>query len=322
MLNDSSKIFFGFSLLFLFGFSGKTVAAEAYCTGNTNVIFCNDFEDGSWHGMETNPDASIITNGVAGQTSFQGTGAMLANITTTGAYNSAKVGYRFPPGHDHVYARFYVRWEGNFTSQNHWIGIHADQAGDPWSGHGNAGCHPDGYKSYGTGLDIRPQGGQPVPGTPFFYTYHLDMSCSTNCDTAAMCTNCASRGLPCTGTPQCCWGDHYEVTTPISLVRDRWYAIEFLFRANSVSNGQAVADGELSLWVDGNLVARHPGFRWRHTTSLLLNHFTFTHYNPDQAQNFSMRYDNFVLSRAPIGPIGQTPGDQTPPVAPENLRRQ
>jgi MYXO-CTERM domain-containing protein len=156
----------------------------------------------------------------------------------------------------------------------------------------------------GTTVDSREGPGGELPGEPFFYTYFPDMSCDpgANCanyaDPDQICTDCAARGLPCNSGPECCWGNHFNVNQgQVVMQANQWYALETMVLANT----PGTADGEMALWVDGTLVARHTGILWRETPGLLLNHFIVWNYFPEATQLHQAWFDDLVISTAPIG---------------------
>ena len=173
-------------------------AAEPYCD-QVPVTYCNDFEEGSWNGLEHEPDARLVTDGVAGEDTFQGTGAVETILDADG--DGAAFGYRFA-GEERIYVRFYMRWDWNWDRpMHHFFAIHGDQVGDPWSCHGTAGCRPNGLLCLnGATVDSREVESGEIPGEPFFYSYFPDMSCDSGdscegyADPEAICAGCAARG--------------------------------------------------------------------------------------------------------------------------------
>ncbi len=295
--------------------SPEVKAAEPLCE-DPAVIYCNDFEDNGFGDMHRGANTLII-NGTAGSETFRGTAAARADFVLGANFAAAEMGIRFS-GAEQVYARFYVRWDGAFTKLNHWIGMHGDGAND-WGCHGGAGCLPNGSRCLsGTGVDMKDNDAL-VAGTPFFYTYHLDMNCDSGGYCSGkygndICAGCAERGSPC---PQnkimCCWGKWVGNPAEVQLKRGTWYAIELMVRANTVLNGVGNADGEIILWVEGVEVSRQAGLRWRHTEDLLVDHFIFWNYNPDANETYQITYDNLVVSTRPIGPIEQVSMDDAGP---------
>jgi len=286
---------------------GSAIAAEPYCQQNP-VVYCNDFENGFWDGMEHESDSWILTTGIPGVQSFEGAGAIESVLDSDGT--GASFGYRFG-GVEQVWVRFYMRWESTWDRpMHHFFAIHGDQDGDPWSCHGTAGCRPDGFKCLdGTTVDSREVVADELPGEPFFYAYHPDMSCDpgNSCDNyadpVAICQGCADRGLPCNSGLECCWGNHFNLNQgiPVSMEQERWYAVEIMVKANSTFLDVGNPDGEMALWIDGALVAHHTGLLWRHADDLLLNHLIIWNYFPEATQTYRIWFDNLVISTSPIG---------------------
>lgn len=289
---------------------GGGVAAELYCEQNP-VAFCNDFETGSWDGMENEPDAYLVTDGVPGFDTFRGGGSVKAVLDSDG--DGAAFGYRFP-GLEQVYVRFYMKWEWTWDRpMHHFFAIHGDRDGDMWSCHGTAGCRPNGTLCLnGATVDTRQEVAGELPGEPFFYSYFPDMNCDPGdicadyADPVAICQGCAARGLPCEDGLECCWGNHFNLNQgiPVFMQQERWYAVETMIKANSVFLDAGVPDGEMALWIDGVLVAHHSGMLWRHTEDLLLNHFIVWNYFPEASQAYRIWFDNLVISASPIGALG------------------
>lgn len=279
-------------------------AVEPYCVDNPAVIYCNDFETGGLDGIEAGPAATVVA--AADGAPVHGGGYSL-HADFTPPYNAqAELGVRFD-GVERVYLRFYVRFDATWDEpMHHWFAIHGDLADDMWSCHGDAGCRPNGLICLsGTTVDTRQSVDGELPGEPFFYTYHPQMSCDQEAtcanyaDPQAICDGCADRGLPCENGLECCWGNWFDVNqgTPISMVQDTWYEVETMVAANT----PGVADGEMALWIDGQLVAEHGGIAWRELDELLLNHVIVWNYYRSVSSSRSVWYDDLVISTEPIG---------------------
>lgn len=300
----------GTALLAVLIVAGRLSAAEPYCERNPTV-FCNDFETSSWEGMEHEGDAVLVTAGVPGIDTFDGSGAVEAVLDTDGT--GAGFGYRFA-GVERVYVRFYMRWDAAWDRpMHHFFAVHGDRVDDRWSCHGTAGCRPDGIRCLdGATVDSRETVPDELPGEPFFYSYFPDMRCDPGdicaryADPVAICQGCADRGLPCSNGLECCWGNHFNPNQgiPVSMQQERWYAVETMIRANSMAQGTGAADGEMALWIDGELVAHHTGILWRHTEALLFNHFVVWNYFPEATRTYRIWFDNLVISTSPIGVFG------------------
>jgi hypothetical protein len=159
----------------------------------------------------------------------------------------------------------------------------------------------------GTTVDTRVVIDGELPGQPFFYTYHPAMSCDPGdscanyADPQAICDGCADRGLPCDMGLECCWGENLDIDDPsVSLVADTWYAVETMV----VANTPGVADGEMTLSIDGVQIGHHDGILWREDPTLQLNHFIVWNYFPETEVAHRIWFDDLVISTAPIGVLG------------------
>ena len=95
------------------------------------------------------------------------------------------------------------------------------------------------------------------------------------------------------------------------IERGRWHCIEQQIKANSIvgpydalGNGQAVADGELTTWLDGVLVGKRTGLRWfRHPEMGIEGPWINWYYGGKLASEVAMHYQNadMVLARRYIG---------------------
>lgn len=289
-------------------------ATEPYCVDNPAVIYCNDFEGGTLDGLEVGPRATWVSAQADGMHTYEGDGALLADFTPPyGA--EAEFGARFA-GVDRVYARFYMRFDDSWDApMHHFYAIHGDRPDDMWSCHGDAGCRPDGVRCLsGTTVDTRMVVDGELPGQPFFYTYHPEMncdpgdSCANYADPQAICDGCADRGLPCDDGLECCWGENLDIQDQtISLVADTWYAVETMVAANT----PGVADGEMTLWIDGVQIGHVAGIRWRDDPLLQLNHFIVWNYYPETEVAHRIWFDNLVISTEPVGVLGGSSGDSS-----------
>jgi hypothetical protein len=305
---------FAVMLLAALASPGLAVAAEPYCEGNPAVLYCNDFESGGLDGLEAGERATVVAAG-DGAPVYDGAYSLHADFTPP--YNAeAEFGVRFA-GVERVYLRFYVRFDAAWDEpMHHWYAIHGDHPDDPWSCHGDAGCRPNGQICLsGTTVDSRETVDGQLPGEPFFYTYHPEMTCDPEAtcanyaDPQAICDGCADRGLPCENGLECCWGNWFDVNqgVPTSMAQDTWYAVETMV----VANTPGMADGEMALWIDGQLVAQHGGIAWREIPELLLNHVIVWNYYPEVESSRSIWFDDLVVSTEPIGVIGGGGGETT-----------
>ncbi len=200
---------------------------------------------------------------------------------------------------DQLYFRAWIRFADDHAYVHHFMNISGSQPDDYWY-HGTAGCMPNGSLAMGTTVDHRTDTHE-----SFFYTYYPGMNCDTNCgnyaDVAAICAECANKGLPtCDQQQQCCWGNHYEAATPHYFPVGQWFCFEMMMKANTV--GQT--DGEMAYWVDGALVHEETSMMWRTSPTLALNRVRVQHYiTSGDAESHSNQvwFDDVVVSTQPVG---------------------
>ncbi len=200
---------------------------------------------------------------------------------------------------DQLYFRAWVRFAEDHRYVHHFLSIGGSQPDDYWY-HGTAGCLPNGEISMGTTVDFKEDTHE-----SHFYTYSPDMSCDTNCgnymDVAAVCEECASKGLPtCDDQQQCCWGNHFGPSTPHYFPVGEWFCLEMMMKANTP--GQI--DGEMAYWVGDQLIYQQGGMMWRTISDLALNRIRVQHYiTESDANGHSNRawFDDVVVSTERIG---------------------
>lgn len=198
-----------------------------------------------------------------------------------------------------LYFRAWIRFAPDHRYVHHFLNIGGSQPDDYWY-HGTAGCLPSGELAMGTTVDFRTDTHE-----SFFYTYSPDMSCDTNCgnyqDVAAVCAECADKGLPtCDQQQQCCWGNHYEPAPPVAFPVDQWFCFEMTMTANTPNQH----DGTMAYWVDGALAHEVTDMMWRTVPELALNRVRLQHYiTQDDAGGHSNRiwFDDVVVSTSRIG---------------------
>ena len=81
---------------------------------------------------------------------------------------------------------------------------------------------------------------------------------------------------------------------------DRWYCYEYLLRANT----PGMRDGQITVWLDGELVADFPNLRLRDIASLKTDRFGIGfHIGSNPNGTTKKWYDNVVAATAYIGPM-------------------
>ena len=100
------------------------------------------------------------------------------------------------------------------------------------------------------------------------------------------------------------WGDHWpwDIGLRGLLRRNRWYCIEQYFRVNRVG----ADDGELKVWVDGELAMHRTGLRVRDLLEIRIERVWMNVYHGGTAPasaDLHLFIDNVVVARRYIGPM-------------------
>ncbi|WP_080887113.1 hypothetical protein [Nitrospira japonica] len=250
---------------------------ETPCTDNQAIIFCDGFESGTLGLWQDGVDSSrqkvtaVDSDVVSGRRSLE--------VVYPAGDDGGWMTRWFMPGHDHVFARIYVRFQpgwrcgGNCTKL---IAFYANRVDDRWSGFGKAGIRPTGQDYFYAGLATSNWHRQPDPGEIIFYSYHPEM-------------RQAKDGR--------FWGNFSYQDDPRDALRPgRWYCVEFEVQANSP--GQH--DGYQNMWIDGMLRGRVSGMRWRDSPDVRINAFQLT-FSGAVPVTERMWMDDVVVSTERVG---------------------
>jgi hypothetical protein len=171
-----------------------------------------------------------------------------------------------------IYYRFYSKFDLGYQVGNgvKGPGVNAKKKGTGPPG-GGAGIKPLGDDKFGCRACFNDK------AEPHLYYYHMDMGQ---------------------------WGSNADqnIGTPVRMEPGRWYCIEFMLKPNDPT----ARDGELKLWVDGELKNHTKNIRWRTTKELQVNYVNHSAYfggdwtSPKDQVRFE---DNMVAATAYIGPI-------------------
>ncbi len=221
---------------------------------------------------------------------------------------------RLPPGHNQVFARFYVKFDAECAPIHH-FGTHLGgfNPSTPWP-QGGAGIRPDGAKRFTTGVE------------PFgedwswdFYSYWQGMRMHGDGNYW--------------GTPFLAGGSRPPVK------KDEWICVEMMVRIN---DPVSETNGEQAFWIDGKLwrrdgqVVSHagPGFprghwaggwwnpdaqastafegiQWRSSDALTINYlWTYVYITKAKPGHVSeVWFDNIVVADQYIGPLAAVPSE-------------
>lgn len=221
-----------------------------------------------------------------------------------------------------AFARFYVKFPDGAGYTHHFVHMGGYNPSTRWP-QGGAGEQPAGDERITVGIEPHGEWGKAAaPGIWSFYSYWHKMAKSPDGKY---------------------WGNVHHPVEPAAVPAGRWQCVEFMIKLNTPGE----SDGELALWLDGELVmhfapgalvraqaggARHTlvddenaprdattfdGFDWRKTADLNLNFFWLLYYVTENAHRQNrvadpptvqtVQFDNIVVATEYIGPI--TPAD-------------
>lgn len=189
---------------------------------------------------------------------------------------------------DAVFIRFYTRFAPESDYIHHFVTLRANkglQGNDKWSGFGGAGLKPEGDVRFSTALEPWGNWGNwPAPGRWNFYSYWHEMKASGDGKY---------------------WGNGYRPEEQENIPKDRWICAEFMLKHNTPGE----SDGEQAYWIDGELKGHWTGINWRTADNLKANALTLETYVTDRwTENKTniVYFDNLVIARKYIGPLGDT----------------
>lgn len=177
------------------------------------------------------------------------------------------------PENDQIFLRWYRKYEPgfDFACQVKTNGVYAS-APDASGG----GVKPTGYDKFSLKLQIWPVNGG--GGKPLIYTYHPEQPGG--------------------------YGESLKqnIGAPAIIQPGNWYSFEIMLKANTP--GQH--NGEIKLWINGELKAHYTGMRFRDTDDLKINQLNITAYVGGLCtapKNQKVWDDNLVLATEYIGPM-------------------
>ncbi len=188
---------------------------------------------------------------------------------------------------DTLFIRFYTRFDKDCDYVHHFVTLRANKSlkgRDRWSGFGGAGKKPEGTKRFSTALEPWGNWGRwDAPGKWNFYSYWHEMKASPDGNY---------------------WGNGFRPESQPLITKDQWICAEFMIKHNTPGE----ADGEQAFWIDGKLQGHWKGINWRTSPSLMANALTLESYVTDRWTKNPVNvvyFDNLVIARDYIGPIGQ-----------------
>lgn len=324
MLHHKSLFCPVLAVLFILSFSlpGYAGLAEKYpgdegIENDPDILFAENFEEGTvaeickrWDSFK-NKDGKVmaisddIPEGSGGSRSLQ--------ITGTLGENSGGDLFTNFPGQDKAYLRFYTKFAADHVYEHHFVCFGGYNPPSPWPDP-KAGSRPNGDDRVQIVIDpIGQHGKYPPPGIWTLYSYWSEMKISADGNY---------------------WGNCLCPAEPKIVPRDKWICVELMIKMNSAPDK---ADGELTLWIDGEEVAHFvkgvkrgnwtgmgfdlveeggepfEGLLLRTDNALKVNYLWLEHYIDEGAQRQNrlenpnrvnrVWFDNVVVARKYIGPI-------------------
>ena len=279
--------------------------------GDPDVLFVEKFDEESVEAIakrwDTADDQQIMTLSKDVPAASADDQSLL--MTHVGGEGTGGQFYRrLQPGHDLVFARFYVKFAHDCEPIHH-FGTHLGgfDPPTPWP-QGGAGLRPDGSKRFTTGVE------------PHGESWHWDFYSYW-------------QGMHVHGDGNY-WGTPFlsGISQP-AVVKDKWICVEMMVKVNDDLDG---ADGEQAFWIDGKLwrhddqVVSHigpgfprgkwtggwwapdakakttfEGFSWRNKKPLNVNYlWTYLYITTARPGRTSkVWFDNIVVAKSYIGPI-------------------
>ena len=221
----------------------KLGLAAEYCGDkgietNPNVIFSCNFENGitGWsnyrHGAKDRvlliKDESIANNSAV----------CVQMITEKNKSTSSGLRYKWDPGHDQVYFRFYCKFHKDTCRPHHFVSM-AAYSKDYVPG-GRAGFTRKGNETFHSVVEPPSENGK---GSWFLYSYWHEMRSWQNED--------GSPNNPPDGDGRSFYGNNFgSPTHKQDFVRDKWICVEFMIKANRPGKH----DGEQAVWINGEKI--------------------------------------------------------------------
>lgn len=210
------------------------------------VLFWDDFETGWGRWDSPSADTSHLTMESDPQIAHVGTGYLQSRVTTQDLQNDEYISSASRVEFDRVnqvYWRFYARMPEVAPNPHHWVRVSAGDAN--WESSGQANTVPPGDRGFWFDFDINND------DVFDFYVYWYQMR-SGRCDDGTAVPGCdGDQGSTYY------YGNTFRPLSQTPYPRDEWFCVEMRAKANTV--GQS--DGELTFWVDDQLVGDYrPGY--------------------------------------------------------------
>jgi hypothetical protein len=266
------------------------------------VIFADDFEsygqaselNDRWDAVYQNQFVSLATDA---DNVFAGDQALEFTLPEQDAELSDAVDKVLSEELDVLYLRYYSRFQSPYDvvgSSHNGSSISAHYFVD---GQATPGVPADGTNKFLVNLENwRGEEETASPGFLNVYVYHPEQRSQRG-------DHWFPTGLvsPNTSLPYD-FGGKFQKHADIIPELDRWYCYEYMVKANTVGK----RDGEVAIWLDGELIVRFGNLSFRSVPELKIDRFGLSfhiHSNPNGESK--KWYDNVVAATSYIGPMAE-----------------
>ena len=219
------------------------------------VLFHDDFESGWGRWDSPNADTNYLTMQNDAAIAHAGSGYLRSMVTTQDLEDDQYISSQSRVGFDRVeelYWLFHARMPQVAPNPHHWVRVSAGD--ESWESSGLANTVPPGDRGFWFDFDISND------DVFNFYVYWHEMR-SGRCNDGSATPGCAGDQ-----NMTYYYGNVFEPPDQTPYPRDEWFCVEMRAKANTV--GQS--DGELTFWIDGELVGDyrqgHPDGTWLRST--------------------------------------------------------
>lgn len=247
-----------------------TIATAPSAIGSAQTVFTDDFESGTLSSWQDGIDATrhrIVTDASAQS------GSRYLVATYPAGRDGGWLTRFLMPGHDSLYASYYLRFPQEWRGGTKLIGFYGSRADDQWSAFGKASLCPNGHDFFAAMMVAEADGN---PGPARFYTYYPAMRREPD-------------GVTCWGR----FGDGSETyVMPITLSRGEWHRVEFSVTLNTPGR----ADARQTFSIDGVQRGSWSGFSFRDSDILRLNAVQLTFSADVESRPREVHVDNVVVA--------------------------
>jgi len=272
----SCKPFLYALLIVMFG-AGPGHAGERVCS-NSAVIFCDDFEAGSFAQWDEGYQPAL--HAITSDPEKAYTGRRALEVTYPQGGEGKWLARWFMPGYDRVFARVYIKFEEGYRCGENCTKIlvfYGNRLDDQRSGFRKAGIRPTGADFFFAALATLNWHRHPDPGEVIFYSYFPDMKA-------------APDGM--------FWGNFsFQQEPREAIAAGLWYCLELEVKANRPEQ----RDGYQRMWINDQFRAEVTDMRWRDTTDVRINAVQLAFSASPVPITEHVWIDNVVVSTERIG---------------------